>query len=167
MVFVFVNIIQHLLAMDTSDNTFRLFSHIRRESHVLWRRAAVLAAAHRTLAPFTEVEPARLLVLCTNLALRRSFLNRFVWCSAEQSRAAQSSECFGGKLRSSRTWRRSLLNGFVWCSEEQREFRSMFYLQLFVYWTDRLGVVFRTYCALSATKAYPGEIQTQKLLRHR
>ena len=26
---------------------------------------------------------------------------------------------------------------------------------------------FRTYCAHSATKAYPGEIQTQKLLRHR
>jgi len=60
-------------------------------SHVLWRRATVLAAAHRTLAPFKEVEPARLLVLCTNLALRRSFLNRFVWCSAEQRRAANAS----------------------------------------------------------------------------
>jgi len=32
----------------------------------------------------------------------------------------------------------------------------MFYLQLFVYWTDGLGVVFRSYCAQSATKAYPG-----------
>jgi len=41
------------------------------------------------------------------------------------------------------------------------------YLQLFVYWTDGLGVVLRSYCAHSATKAYPGEIQTQKLLRHR
>ena len=107
------------------------------------------------------------------LAWRRSFLNRFVWCSAEERMlrrqatnhghtccggarqswlqriahlprsqklnllgslccvlilhcaevfliglcgAAQSSECFGGKLRSSRTWRRSFLNRFVWCS---------------------------------------------------
>ena len=83
-----------------------------------------MAAAHRTLAPFAEVEPALLLVLCTNLALRRSFLNRFVWCNAEQRRAAnasaasyvrrehgaevfliglcgaaQSSESFGGKPR--------------------------------------------------------------------
>ena len=33
-----------------------------------------------------------------------------------------------------------------------------------MYWTDGLGVVFRSYCAHSATKAYPGEIQTQKLL---
>jgi len=62
-------------------------------------------------------------VLCANLAWRRSFLNRLVWCSAEQRRAAQSSECLGGKLRSSRTWRRSLLNRFVWCSAEQRKLR--------------------------------------------
>ena len=44
---------------------------------------------------------------------------------------------------------------------------AMFYLQLFVYWTGGLGVVFRSYCAYSATNAYPEEIQTQKLLRHR
>jgi len=49
------------------------------------------SASHRTLAPFTEAEPARLLVLCANLALRRSFLNRFVRCSAEQRRAANAS----------------------------------------------------------------------------
>ena len=33
----------------------------------------------------------------------------------------------------------------------------MFYLQLFVYWTDGLGVFFRSYCAHSAIKAYPGD----------
>jgi len=37
---------------------------------------------HRTLAPFAEVEPALLLVFCTNLAWRRSFL------SAQQRTAA-------------------------------------------------------------------------------
>ena len=40
---------------------------------------------HRTLAPFAEVEPALLLVFCTNLAWRRSFL------SAQQRTAAHSS----------------------------------------------------------------------------
>ena len=40
---------------------------------------------HRTLAPFAEAEPALLLVFCTNLAWRRSFL------SAQQRTAAHSS----------------------------------------------------------------------------
>ena len=43
------------------------------------------ASMHRTLAPFAEVEPALLLVFCTNLAWRRSFL------SAQQRTAAHSS----------------------------------------------------------------------------
>ena len=51
---------------------------------------------HRTLVSFIEAELALLLVFWTNLAWRRSFLNRFVWCSAELA------------------WRRSFLNGFVW-----------------------------------------------------
>ena len=43
------------------------------------------ASMHRTLAPFAELEPAMLLVFCTTLAWRRSFL------SAQQRTAAHSS----------------------------------------------------------------------------
>jgi len=52
---------------------------------------AVEAARAAILAPFAEVEPALLLVFCTNLAWRRSFL------SAQQRTAAHS--CFGTQLR--------------------------------------------------------------------
>jgi len=44
---------------------------------------------HRTLAPFAEAEPALLLVFCTNLAWRRSFLSALLYtvrCSRERER---------------------------------------------------------------------------------
>ena len=47
------------------------------------------ASMHRTLAPFAEVEPALLIVLCTNLSWRRSFLSALMYlcnCSRERER---------------------------------------------------------------------------------
>ena len=42
------------------------------------------ASMHRTLAPFAEVENAMLLVFCTNLAWRRSFLSALMYTVVER-----------------------------------------------------------------------------------
>ena len=41
---------------------------------------------HRTLARFAEAEPALLLVLCTNLSWRRSFLSALLYTVVERER---------------------------------------------------------------------------------
>ena len=45
---------------------------------------AVEAARAAILAPFAEVEPALLLVFCTNLAWRRSFLSALMYTVVER-----------------------------------------------------------------------------------